>query len=61
MNIKDIALHHKYVYTKTNVIVEVLKIDRETKNVYIRSSKLLDGWYAQDGWVHVNNISKLGD
>ena len=61
MDIKDIVLYRKYVYTKTNDIVEVLDIDLATKNVCVRNSKLLDGWHTQDGWTHVNNLSEIGE
>ena len=61
LNIKDVVLYRKYIYTKTNVVVEVLKVDAETKNVYVRNSKLMGGWYTQDGWTHVNNLSEVGE
>ena len=59
MNIKEVKLYKKYLHQSTNSIVEVLKIDVDTNNVFIRNSKLVDGWYEMDGWVHVKHLSKF--
>ena len=56
MNIKEVKLHKKYLHKSTNSIVEVLNIDVDTNNVFIRNSKLIDGWYEIDEWVHVKHL-----
>ena len=56
MNIKEVKLYKKYLHQSTNSIVEVLNIDVDTNNVFIRNSKLIDGWYEIDEWVHVKHL-----
>ena len=36
MNIKEVKLYKKYLHKSTNSIVEVLNIDVDTNNVFIR-------------------------
>ena len=59
MNIKEVELYKKYLHQSTNSIVEVLKIDVDTNNVFIRNSKLIDEWYEMDGWAHVKYLSEF--
>ena len=59
MNIKEVELYKKYLHQSTNSIVEVLKIDVDTNNVFFRNSKLIDEWYEMDGWSHVKHLSKI--
>ena len=59
MNIKEVKLYKKYLHQSTNSIVEVLKIDADTNNVFIRNSKLIDEWYEMDGWAHVKHLSEF--
>ena len=59
MNIKEVKLYKKYLHKSTNSIVEVLNIDVDTNNVFIRNSKLIDGWYEIDEWVHVKHLFEL--
>ena len=56
MNIKEVKLYKKYLHKSTNSIVEVLNIDVDTNNVFIRNSKPIDGWYEIDEWVHVKHL-----
>ena len=56
MNIKEVKLYKKYLHQSTNSIVEVLNIDVDTNNVFIRNSKLIDGWYEIDEWVQVKHL-----
>ena len=59
MDIKEVKLYKKYLHQITNSIVEVLKIDVDTNNVFIRNSKLIDEWYEMDGWAHVKYLSEF--
>ena len=56
MNIKEVKLYKKYLHKSTNSIVEVLNIDVGTNNIFIRNSKLIDGWYEIDEWVQVKHL-----
>lgn len=49
----------KYKHTETNYIVEVLKIDKMTKNIYVRNKLLVGGWYVMDGWTHVKKLEEI--
>lgn len=59
MNIEDVIVNNKYRYTKSDCEVIVLKVDKETRNVYVRNFELLDGWYTQDGWTHIKNLEVI--
>lgn len=59
MEIKEVKLYKKYLHKSTNSIVEALKIDVDTNNVFIRNSKLIDGGYEIDGWSHVKHLSEI--